>query len=243
MRIILFENNPSHAEHVKRLLTQILTKETEVTLNPVALPQTLSEAACPVLYLLDTRYRNFLNLARKIREHDELCHICFMSPSPGDIGFCYKRLVRPSAFLLKPIDENEFRALIEEIKAFENIKKSLSNLPQILLKTRTERRIVSVAQVLYFTSLDKKILCYTQSDGMISFYGSLGALEKKYMKYFLRCHSGFLVNCHRIESFSKSSMTLRLEGCDMPIPVSKSRCRQVENFIAGEDTEKALSDE
>jgi len=193
------------------------------------------------LFLLDTRCKvsggNFLTLARKIREQSSACHICFMASSTADMSLCYKHLVRPSAFFLKPVDAMELRSLISEIEGFENSRRLQKGDAQILLKTRGNKRTVKASSVLYFTSYDKKVLCCTEKGDKIDFYDSLANLEERYKNFFLRCHSGFLVNKKRITGFSKKGMSLLLTGLSgavLEIPVSKSRCREVETFVETE---------
>lgn len=242
MKIVIFESDAVHAAHIMHILC-LSDEKPEIVLNPSVRAQLGSgDDLDKTLFLVDTRYKavgeNFLTLARKIRENSEICHICFMSPSPGDIGFCYKKLVRPSAFLLKPVDSLDLRALISEINSYCAVKKSNSDDPQILLKTRDSRLLLHISSILYFTTLEKKVLCYTQSNGSISFYGTLASLESRYKDYFLRCHSGFLVNRQKINNFSKSAMTLKIHGTETEIPVSKSRVRAVESFIESMSSEK-----
>ncbi len=239
MRVFIFENDASHAEHLIKLLGGFADGKNELVLNPP-----ISRFSCgaenfdDAVFLVDTRFKipggNFLTLARRIRENSGMCHICFMSPSPGDIGFCYKKLVRPSAFLLKPVDGGELRSLLSDIDNFERTYRMQPDDLQILLKTRGIRKVVWASNVIYFTSYDKKVLCYTESEEKIAFYDSLGSIENLYRRFFLRCHSGFLVNRKRIVGFSKKRMVLSLSGISgevLEIPVSKSRCREVEMYV------------
>lgn len=236
MKVFIFESDPTEAQYLQKMIADILDNKADVVLNPapgafVPTGKDMENA----LVLLDTRYKipggSFLTLARKIRETNEFCHICFMAPSPGDVGFCYKKLVRPSGFLLKPVEKQELRELISEIKRYEALRRTASGNPQLFLKTRGRSLVLRVSNVLYFTSLGKKILCYTVKEGELSFYGSLKNLESQYCRYFIRCHSGFLVNRQYIVSFSKKTLSLKLLGCEQEIPVSKSHCRDIEEFI------------
>ena len=236
MKIIVFDNDSVYVTQFERMLGLVLGENVQIVKNP-SLNWIIGgmEPFDDTVFFIDTRYKtaggNFLTLARRIRENSEACHICFLAPSPADIAFCYKKLVRPSGFLLKPVDESELRALLSDITRFEAARRSLPDDPQILLKTRGARTVVRASNILYFTALEKKVVCCTEKEGEIAFYGSLGTLEKRYRDFFLRCHSGFLVNRHRIEAFFKTKMCLRLCGSELEIPVSKSRCREVETYV------------
>lgn len=235
MKIIIFESDTAHLQHLVNMLSRFLPS-TEITVNPPSpflLPT--AENRDSLLIFLDTRYKpaegNFLTLARKIREIDEACHICFTSLSLGDIGFCYKRLVKPSAFLLKPIEEAELGALISEIRSYESRHKRQPGEKSFSVQTREKKYVVAISDVLYFTAIGKKIQCCTETSEDFIFYGSLSKLEAAYPAFFLRCHSGFLVNMQRIECYVKSRMILKIRGSNNEIPVSKSRIKAVEAYI------------
>ncbi len=147
MKVIVFDNDSLQVSQFEKLLYGILGDSMQLYKNPslnwiVGCYDEYENA----LFFIDTRYKvsggNFLTLARRIRENSEKCHICFLAPSTADIAFCYKKLVRPSGFLLKPVDENELRLLISDIIRFENARRSLPDDPQILLKTRGARSMV-----------------------------------------------------------------------------------------------------
>lgn len=209
MKVIVFDNDPQQSAQFEKTLYAILGDSLQIFKNPS--PSWIFNCYDEyenALFFIDTRYKvtggNFLTLARRIRENSEKCHICFLASTTADVVFCYRKLVRPSGFLLKPVDETELRLLISDIVRFENVRRSLPDDPQILLKTRGTRTMLRASNILYFTAMDKKVVCCTEKDGEISFYGSLGTLEKRYRDFFLRCHSGFLVNRHRIDAFLKS---------------------------------------
>lgn len=239
MNIVIFDSEPKHAEYMKQVLARITGEELQIQCNP-ALQAAISLAEDKdgtTLFFIDTRLKpaggNFLMLARKLRECSDTCHICFTSPSLGDMAYCYKKLVRPSGFFIKPADEEELGILISEIKAFEGQKRSTRDEERIVLKNRGVQKILRMNDVLYFTSVDKKIFCHTVDEEEICFYGALGKIEEEYGEYLLRCHSGFLVNRKRIEGFSKNSMSIRIRGTKEDVPVSKSRCKSVEAFVNG----------
>ena len=155
MKIIVFDNDSVYVTQFERMLGLVLGENVQIVKNP-SLNWIIGgmEPFDDTVFFIDTRYKtaggNFLTLA------SEACHICFLAPSPADIAFCYKKLVRPSGFLLKPVDESELRALLSDITRFEATRRSLPDDPQILLKTRGARTVVRASNILYFTALEKK---------------------------------------------------------------------------------------
>lgn len=245
MKIYIYESDMPHGAYLQRMLSAMTDIACDVKINPNLNSVYFSLAEHDaVLFLIDTRTKvaggNFLTLARKFRENSEACHICFMSQSAADIGFCYKKLVRPSGFLLKPVEKSDLQMLIRDIALYENNKKlhkdKFGENPQMVLNEKGEKHIVKISDILYFTAFDKKINCYTKGR-VITFYGSLKTLETQYNKFFLRCHSGFLINRKRIIGFSKKKMTVTISDAsenEIEISVSKSRCRDVEEYLKAE---------
>ncbi len=240
MKIVVYDNDTAGVNALEKMLKNILGERAEIVRNPPP-TRVLSDKGGydRALFLIDTRYTvtggNFLTLARHIRECSETCHIAFTSMFTTDMAFCYKKLVRPSAFFLKPVDESELREFVTDIENFEKARRSQLTEPQIVLESHGTKTVVRISDILYFTAQAKKLLCYTESNGEVpyTFYGTLSALEKTYREYFIRCHSGFLVNCQRIEQFNKTAMTLHVRGTNEKISVSKSRLREVESFVNG----------
>ena len=228
MKIVVFESDHNHLDHLKEIFGELLSKDDEVIANPdFPLHMGNDEESEYALFLVDTRYKmddgNFLTLARNIRESSEKYHICFMSPSAADMGFCLKKLVRPSAFLLKPVDVGEISQLIHEINAFTKLKNDCRRLPELVIETKHGTLVLDMDNVLYFTSYNKKVFCYEADGSSISFYGSLSSIEDDYGKYFVRCHYSYLVNKNKIALFSKRRMILKVSGIDEEIPVSKGK--------------------
>lgn len=245
MITLIFDNDVKYAEHLKEQLGRIMPDDLPAEINvSVAQFTELTESDEPMIVFVDTKFRtsggNFLQFARKIREMNEACHICFMSGFSSDMVYCYKKLVRPSGFLLKPADDEELRTLCSEIASYEHDKHSNSFDPEIIVKNKGETRLVRMSEVLYFTAVEKKIFCYTASDEELSFYGTLSKIESDFGSFLLRCHNGFLVNKNKIDGFSKNGMMLHVRGIQNGIPVSKSRCKEVESFINGRISDEKL---
>lgn len=238
MRILIFDNDLKYAEYMKEMLVKLRPGAAVPLVNASGAEfAEITESRESTVVFVDTKFKpvnsNFIRFARRLRDMNEACHICFISDCPSDMAFCLKRLIRPSGFFLKPVDEDELESFIAEVEEYEKNRKTDISVPDIIVKDKGVTKLLRAGDVLYFTSVDKKIFCYTVNEE-ISFYGTLGKIEKDYGKYLLRCHNGFLVNKSKIESVSKSTMILRVRGSNTNIPVSKSRLKDVESFLNDE---------
>lgn len=174
-----------------------------------------------VVAFIDTRIhgkrQNGFSLALLLREKIKDCHIVFMSDYPEDMAHCFKNLIRPSGFLLKPFSKNEVSSLYNTIEAYI---RRMSRASTITISTHECKRIIELDKIIYFSTSDKKIFCLLNNSERIEFYGTISNLEKEYSEEFIRCHSGFLVNKKYIKSVRKNE--LELFDCEEFIPISKS---------------------
>ena len=238
MKTLIFDNDMKCAEQLRDVLDALCPGENASRINVTSAEfLSITETGESVVVFIDTKFRlagsNFLRFARRLRDINETCHICFISDCPSDVAFCCKKLIRPSGFFLKPVEEDELNSFMAEVELYERDRKPNVSMPDIVVKDKGVTKLLRVGEILYFTAVNKKIFCYTVNEEF-SFYGTLGKIEKDYGKHLLRCHNGFLVNKNKIESVSKSSMILKVRGSNAEIPVSKSRWKDVEMFLNSE---------
>ena len=182
---------------------------------------------------LDTRTRvqdmGGFEIACKIRGINKECHIVYVSSYPEDINFCFKNFVRPSGFLLKPVSKSDYLNMLSSIEHiyYEQIRKK-----KIHLSAGGALYSFLPNDIIYFTTVGKKLMCKKTNDEEMEFYGTLSELEVEYGDSFIRCHSGFLVNRSYITGMVKNCITLRY--CSETLPVSKKYKTIVSDFLKNE---------
>ena len=231
MTICLLEKDETQCLRLKKMLAGLLCERDRLLVDPsLAVIRENERRGDGTVVLMSTRYPvkdgNFLLLARKIREIDEKSHICFMSPSPEDVGFILGKLVRPSAFLLSPVEERDLRQLLSDVDNYEKNRRRQEEERVIVVRTSAIIHRFRVQDVLFFTTAEKKIVCHAGNGEQVSFYGTLSKIEADYPDILLRCHSGFLVNRGKIRDFDGARSVLRLQTGE-EIPVSKRHVREV----------------
>lgn len=181
-----------------------------------------------IVAFIDTRIqekkRNSFFLAVRFREKYPDSHIVFMSLYPEDMPLCFKNLIRPSGFLLKPIAPSEISELLHSISQHER-KTAKTNI--IHISTREYKYNIDINKVLYLSTVGKKLYVKMTNGEKLEFYGTLSAFEKEYDN-FVRCHSGFLVNKLYIKGIKRGEV--ELVGCSETLPVSKKYKGVIENI-------------
>ena len=231
MKVCFFDDSNEGIKTIRAYCDSHFSEKISYCVNP-DMPDFFRElGSCGIsLVFLDTRvlrgHLNSFELASKIRETSFCVHIVFMSAHYEDMPFCFQNLVRPSGFLLKNSTANEIDAIIKAVS--ENAAPSETDDVRINVRTGGEQFSFSPDEIVYFTTIGKKLALKTSDCQTVEFYGALKDIESKYPEFFLRCHSGFLVNKRYIRRFSKSA--IKLKDSTEELPVSKKYVKNVENF-------------
>ena len=109
-------------------------------------------------------------------------------------------------YLLKPINEEKFRAV------FERALKELSAAEErtnryILIKSSRTQRMVYLKDIYYIESANKKVVIHTTA-GTLESYGKMEEFEQLTVGSFYRCHRGYLVNMEKIASYTADSIQI-----------------------------------
>ncbi len=187
--------------------------------NPKSIEEHFFPDSCNIVVFIDTRInikgKNGFYLAMHFREHFPKCHIIFTSLFPEDMPYCFKNLIRPSGFLLKPITASEIALALIDINQHEIKNRRHNTIPIV---TREYKYNIEISKIIYFSTIGKKLSLKMTNGKILEFYGTISKLEKEY-DIFLRCHSGFLVNKMYVKGIKKGE--LELIGCKETLPISK----------------------
>lgn len=127
--------------------------------------------------------------------------------------------IRPSDFLIKPLNTEEIIDILDRTIQTRNI----SMLAFSYKIGRTEKKIC-IKDILYFESKGQSINIHTEY-GDIKFYGTLKKtalqLQQIHAK-FLYCHKSFIVNYNQIVNFRYDFFTLT-NGIQIPIGECKRK--------------------
>ena len=107
-------------------------------------------------------------------------------------------------YLLKPVDENKFREVLERAAGEVEKKKEKGGL---FIKKRN--LMLDQADILYIESRAKKVEIHTDgSKDIIEIYATMEELEGQLGEDFYRCHRAYIVNMAHITEYDNDSITI-----------------------------------
>ena len=107
-------------------------------------------------------------------------------------------------YLLKPVDENKFREVLERAAGEVEKKKEKRGL---FIKKRN--LMLDQADILYIESRAKKVEIHTDgSKDIIEIYATMEELEGQLGEDFYRCHRAYIVNMTHITEYDNDSITI-----------------------------------
>jgi len=160
-----------------------------------------------------------IEIARKIREVDEYVGIIFLTTMLNHVLEAYD--VRADNYLLKPLKYTRFLKEAEVARARRGqnrfiIESNDDGVYKIYTKT-----------IRYIETDGRNTKIHAESD-CISYKTMKTHVELLYEPYFVRCHTGFIVNLLFFEKLEKNELLL-VTG--EKIPVSRQRKREVVNRL------------
>lgn len=157
------------------------------------------------IFFLDIQMeQNGIEVARKLREHDENAVIIFIT---GVKEYVFEAFdVAALHYLLKPVHEEKLREVID--RAVREVqKKADKEKRQLFIKTREKNITLNVNDILYLENEMRKIVAHTKRE-TITFYGVMSEMEKLVGTGFYRCHRGYLVNMAYVSEYDTDSILL-----------------------------------
>lgn len=157
------------------------------------------------IFFLDIQMeQNGIEVARKLREHDENAVIIFIT---GVKEYVFEAFdVAALHYLLKPVDEEKLREVIDRA-VWEVQKKADKEERQLFIKTREKNITLNVNDILYLENEMRKNVAHTKRE-TITFYGVMSEMEKSVGTGFYRCHRGYLVNMAYVSEYDTDSILL-----------------------------------
>ena len=163
---------------------------------------------------------NGISAAGEIRETDRLVKIVFLTSSPEYALDSYR--VKASDYLLKPVRQEALFHTMDEL--FRELRRETRS---IALRTPGAVYRVELDKIEYMEAQNKRVL-FALTDGrtMVS-VDPLYFYEQKLTPQdgFFKCNRSYIVNIHRIDSFSPKEARMRSGA---RIPISRSCHREFE---------------
>jgi len=129
--------------------------------------------------------------------------------------------VRAFQFLVKPIDEKQFRLVYSQAKrAVLSIPKGHKS-KSISVGTGGVKRTIVVSDIKFIESNGRKLIFHTK-DGNVEIYGTMADIQGELDEAFTQVHRSFIVNMGFISDYTRNSV--KIAGGDS-VPMSKYKYR------------------
>lgn len=127
-------------------------------------------------------------------------------------------------YLVKPVDEKQFR------KTMERLYVSMQNTSEdsLLVQQGYERRIVPKDEIVFCEVIDRKIYLNLASGEVVDYYERIENLETKLGSHFFRCHRSYLINLKHLKGYKNGTAYM---DNHKEIPVSRLRSREFSGVV------------
>lgn len=149
--------------------------------------------------------RNGVETARTLRSREEDTVLIFIT---GVKEYVFEAFdVAAFHYLLKPIQEDKFRSVLERAVKEAEKHRAAGQERQLLIKTKSRNLTLRHKDILYLESRGRKVEIHTAQKS-VEMYAVMAELEKDLGDGFYRCHRGYLVNMAHIAEYDGSSIRL-----------------------------------
>ena len=225
LKIAVCDDEKNICDYIEKRVTDYLAKidenaEISVFYDSAPLLEACKKSNDFDIIFLDIKMKtiNGVDCAKLLRENDVNSLIVFVTSSAEYVFSGYE--VKAFRYILKTDLVNAFDRIFAE--CLTELKKNIDKV--FPLKTTSVVKNIPLNDILYFESNKRVLIVHTKGEDH-SFYGKLDDIEEGLQNdNFIRIHQSFLVNAFKINSVSKTEVTLK--NGDI-LPVSKSRATAV----------------
>lgn len=236
--ILLCDDNIDFLDSFKDTLEKIISDHkfnmriVLKTKNPEDLLSFNSNNSDVCIYFIDMNLGsdvfNGIEIAKQIRDNDKNSYIVFITMHMEYLTMSLKGLIRPSGYLLKPVQQFEIEKLLIDIN--EDINSANNNMPSFYIRNGHKTIKIKYKDILYFETCEKMIKLKT-FDSEYMFRSSLDDIERTCESRFLRCYQSILLNKSYIKGVSKGFNSIFLINVDREFPVSRKYKNNVKKVI------------
>lgn len=157
-------------------------------------------------------HMNGFDAIERLRKIDEKIHVVFITNMSNYAIKGYS--VNATDFMVKPVLYYSFKTMLDKI-----LRLLKSNKEEIIIKTPTSIRRLSVSEIIFVEVTGHKVVYHTETED-IEIWESLKEQEEKLSSHgFVRCNNYCLVNLRYVDKISAT--TLKIKDIEMPITRTK----------------------
>lgn len=163
-------------------------------------------------------------LAHEIRKKNSLAHIIFVTSHYEKIREAMTGLIRPSEFLIKPLDETEK----EKLHILLSSVFSMNDAESVDIKIGRDRIHILLNEILYISREMRKTVIVTQRQRYM-IREAFSSLAERLGEGFVIADKGTCVNVNKISSWNPAKRQINIDGAE--IYYSRERNRKIRQLM------------
>ena len=226
IRIAICDDEKHMSDHIRAMASDFFRKKNrEIQLRTFLSGEELLnyDGQIDILFLdIQMNGMDGLETARKLRAGKFRGFLIFITVLKEMVFQSFE--VQAYDYLVKPVDEKQFRKTMERLYA------SMQNTSEdsLLVQQGYERRIVPKDEIVFCEVIDRKIYLNLASGEVVDYYERIENLETKLGSHFFRCHRSYLINLKHLKGY-KNGTAYMDNGKE--IPVSRLRSREFSGVV------------
>ena len=226
IRIAICDDEKHMSDHIRAMASDFFRKKNrEIQLRTFLSGEELLnyDGQIDILFLdIQMNGMDGLETARKLRAGKFRGFLIFITVLKEMVFQSFE--VQAYDYLVKPVDEKQFR------KTMERLYVSMQNTSEdsLLVQQGYERRIVPKDEIVFCEVIDRKIYLNLASGEVVDYYERIENLETKLGSHFFRCHRSYLINLKHLKGY-KNGTAYMDNGKE--VPVSRLRSREFSGVV------------
>ena len=226
IRIAICDDEKHMSDHIRAMASDFFRKKNrEIQLRTFLSGEELLnyDGQMDILFLdIQMNGMDGLETARKLRAGKFRGFLIFITVLKEMVFQSFE--VQAYDYLVKPVDEKQFR------KTMERLYVSMQNTSEdsLLVQQGYERRIVPKDEIVFCEVIDRKIYLNLASGEVVDYYERIENLETKLGSHFFRCHRSYLINLKHLKGYKNGTAYM---DNHKEIPVSRLRSREFSGVV------------
>ena len=226
IRIAICDDEKHMSDHIRAMASDFFRKKNrEIQLRTFLSGEELLnyDRQIDILFLdIQMNGMDGLETARKLRAGKFRGFLIFITVLKEMVFQSFE--VQAYDYLVKPVDEKQFR------KTMERLYVSMQNTSEdsLLVQQGYERRIVPKDEIVFCEVIDRKIYLNLASGEVVDYYERIENLETKLGSHFFRCHRSYLINLKHLKGYKNGTAYM---DNHKEIPVSRLRSREFSGVV------------
>ena len=226
IRIAICDDEKHMSDHIRAMASDFFRKKNrEIQLRTFLSGEELLnyDGQIDILFLdIQMNGMDGLETARKLRAGKFRGFLIFITVLKEMVFQSFE--VQAYDYLVKPVDEKQFRKTMERLYA------SMQNTSEdsLLVQQGYERRIVPKDEIVFCEVIDRKIYLNLASGEVVDYYERIENLETKLGSHFFRCHRSYLINLKHLKGYKNGTACM---DNGKEVPVSRLRSREFSGAV------------